>query len=101
MAKVADNDPHGKVRRGARHSAPVAPAAVSQANCESALGIPTRKHLELVRTLKLPHSRVGSLIIVELHVYLDALRGMTVDEAPANDAPTIEDVRRALGVAKR
>lgn len=101
MAKIADQKPRGKLR-GQRHTASVAPVAVSQANCEAALGIPPRKHLDLVRELQLPHTRVGSLLLVRLDDYLAALARRTVaGTEPANDAPSIDDVRAALGVAKR
>lgn len=101
MAKIADSKLSSKPR-GKRHSASVAPVVVSQSNCEAALGIPPRKHLDLVRELALPHTRVGSLLLVRLDDYLAALARRTVATVePANDAPSIDDVRAALGVAKR
>ncbi len=90
-----------KKLRGKRHSVSPAALAVSQANSEATLGIPPRKHLELVKTLRIPHSRIGSLVVVEIDDYLAALRRHRVE--PANDDSTgidVEAVRRSLGLTK-
>lgn len=85
--------------RGKRQTATVGVLVISQRNCEAA-GVSPAEHCALVRDWGLPHVRRGQLLLVEASIYLDELRrraATTTTEA----APTIDDVRAALGVARR
>jgi len=96
------------MKRSVKPRAPVAiaPAMVSQLNCEPLLAVDPRRYLDLVLPLCKGHViPVGKLRLVPLDVAVDALRGLTVygdDEAPPADDPrqpeTAEAVLAALGL---
>jgi len=59
----------------------VTPVSVTSDNCASVAGVEPRRFRDLVRTARIPHARVGSLVIVDVDDWRAALATMTA----AND----------------
>jgi hypothetical protein len=100
--------PHPPQRRKLRSRAPVAvaPLLISQLNSEPAAGINGDRFLDVVRSRKIAHSRVGKLVLVEAEVLLDALRHLPLEREDALDTSepseqlepsTVDGVLQALG----
>ena len=77
----------------------IAPVVVSQETSLQVLGLPPRRFREWVRARRVPHSRVGQLVLVELPVALEALRAER-SEADHEPADELAELRALAGLRK-
>jgi len=83
----------------------VTPVAVSQWTAPAIAGLKSgAKYLQLVRDWRIPHTRIGQDVIVELPVLLRFLRDHAADvETPTEELPPVdaeERICRQLGLKR-
>lgn len=83
--------------RGPRQTCAPRAELVTQSNCQAVMGLPPRKHLELVRTLDIPHRRIGSLVAVAVEDYLRALDHLRPAEPEPAEVTDLDAVRQQMG----
>lgn len=67
----------------------VTPVSVTSDNCASVAGVEPRRFRDLVRIARIPHARLGTLVIVDIEEWRAALASMAAANDVADpDAPT-------------
>lgn len=103
MSKIAQNS---TARKRARDSVtPIAPATITQLNCEAVCGVTGRWFRERVPELGIRHTRIGKLLFVTVADFLEAIaqraqEARSVEVANDDRVETADEILRGLGVRK-
>jgi hypothetical protein len=100
---LSSTDTHSMVNARRARKLDVTPVMVSQRTCLQVLGVPESVWSDWVRSLGIPHRRIGQLTLVKVEDALAKLGPEATTAAPSPEAAAdpAAAVRDALGLRRR